>query len=124
MNDTSGDDLRRAFARAPGVGADEGFVASVAAAVDARRARRRMWLGAGGAAAALLVVMLALVSPATRLSAAGMSLLQLPERIGELGPLVLRPPSGAWSYLLLALCALPLAGVAWFGRLFAARWFD
>lgn len=118
MIHTSDDDLRRAFARAPVVGPDENFVATLAQDVARRRTRRRMLLGSAGVtAAALLAVVLASLAPTAGLSSTGMTLLQLPERIGALAP---QPaphlPSGAWFYLMLALCALPLGATAWILR--------
>jgi hypothetical protein len=127
MSDAPDEVLKRAFAQAPVVGPDENFVAALSADVAARRTRRRLLVGACGATGILVLALaLALLAPTEQLSATGLSLLQLPERLGELAPATSTQwpaggwraslPTGAWLYLMLALCVLPLAAAPWIVR--------
>ncbi|MEJ0100329.1 MAG: hypothetical protein WDO12_11605 [Pseudomonadota bacterium] len=121
MSTTSGDDLKRLFAQAPLVGADDDFVAQVAAGVVARRRALRMrraavlallgMVAAGGAA------LLAPVAPsAAYVSAMGDSLLNLPDQIGNAAAQMGDAPGAWYLRLVLAVIVLPLAGVAWLSR--------
>jgi hypothetical protein len=114
------DELKRLFAQAPRVDADEGFVAQVATDVAARRgalrARRSallLLLGMAGLGLAFVLAPLALTSS---LSGVGSSLLGLPENMGVAAEIFRSSRSALYLGIALAAIVLPLAGVAWLSR--------
>jgi hypothetical protein len=121
MSQASDDSLRRAFAQAPLVAADEAFVASVAAQVAVHRRRRRVLQVARTCALVVAGLGLAawlapLAPPVQRLPDAGIVLLDVPDRVlgaaqGSAGLL-----GDPWLLLSLAVVVVPLAGVAWLLR--------
>jgi len=122
MSEASDDTLRRAFAQAPLVAADETFVASVAVQVGVHRKRRRALhvartLALVVAGLGLAAWLAPLAPPVQRLPGAGMALLDVPDRVaiaaqGSAGILQADP----WLLLSIAVVVVPLAGVAWLLR--------
>ncbi len=122
MSEASDDTLRRAFAQAPVVAADEAFVAAVATQVGVHRKRQRALqvtrtFGLVVAGLALAAWLAPLAPPVQRLSASGMALLDVPDRMavaaqGSAGILHADP----WLLLSLAVVVVPLAAVAWLMR--------
>ncbi len=121
MSEASDDTLRRAFAQAPLVAADEAFVAAVATQVGVHRKRRRLLQVARTSALVVTGLGLAawlapLAPPVQRLPDAGMLLLDVPDRMvvaaqGSAGLL-----GDPWLLFSLAVVVVPLAGVAWLLR--------
>jgi hypothetical protein len=122
MSEASDDTLRRAFAQAPRVAADEAFVASVAGQVGVHRKRRRALhvlrvIGLVVAGLGLAAWLAPLAPPVQRLPGVGMALLDAPDRMaiaaqGGVGILHADP----WLLLSLAVVVVPLAAVAWLSR--------
>lgn len=112
MNDNPDQDLRRLFAQSEPVGADESFVASVAAQVAVRRGRQRqrrlVMVVLGAVLAAALSVWLAPYAP-----------LSLPGTVADAAQMVAQggaPRLPGYLYMVIAALALPLAGTAWLLR--------
>lgn len=120
MSEASDDILKRIFAQAPMVGADEGFVASlardVAARHRARRARRNVLLALACAGAVGLAWLLAPLALTTSLSSVGSTLLSLPDQLGVTAQEASRLPGVLLIEILLVAVALPLAATAWLVR--------
>jgi hypothetical protein len=121
MSEASDETLRRAFAQAPAVAADETFVASVAVQVGVQRTRRRALQLARNWALVMaglgLAAWLAPVAPSVqRFSDAGNVLLDVPDRLAVVAQggagLMMEP----WLLLSIAVVLVPLAGVAWLLR--------
>jgi hypothetical protein len=108
MSEDPDQNLRRLFARAGDVAADEAFVAGVAMRVSAQRSRqraRRLGLTVLAAAAGvLLAVCLAPYAP-----------LSLPDTLARVGDATAHPLP-TYLYLVIAAGVLPLAGTAWLLR--------
>jgi hypothetical protein len=108
MNGTSDDALRRLFAQAPPVAAEESFVASVAMQVATQRAHRRRWRVVRMALVMMLVAAIAAwLAPYAPLTLPDELAATAQQRAQSL-PLYL--------YLILGAAVLPLAGTAWLVR--------
>jgi hypothetical protein len=109
--------MKRLFAQAPAVAADEGFVVQVATQVAVRRgalrARRIAWIALLGVAGVALAFLLAPLAPMLFVPDLGDSLLGLPYQVGDVAASL---PGAPWLALALAALVLPLAGVAWLLR--------
>jgi hypothetical protein len=120
MNEATEEILKRAFAEAPVVGADEGFVVSLAVDVAGRRRARRMrrmaiWMLAC-ACAVLLAWLLAPLALTASVSTLGNTLLGLPDRIGAQAVSAGNLRYVVLAGLALAGLALPLVAAAWLAR--------
>ncbi len=120
MSEPSDDILKRAFAQAPVVGADEHFVAALAAGVALRRRRQRvrrvglmLLVCVVAMAAAWLLAPLALT---TSMSELGTVLLGLPDQVGATAQQAARLPGAPFIGIALAGIALVLAAAAWLAR--------
>jgi hypothetical protein len=120
MSEQPDEALKRAFARAPVVGADEGFVAALASDVAARRRAQRLrrvglmaLLGVVGVGLAWWLAPLALTASVSSL---GNTLLGLPDQLGATAQQVSRVPAALFLGLALIAVALPLAAAAWLAR--------
>jgi hypothetical protein len=121
MSEASDETLRRAFARAPEVAADETFVASVAVQVGVQRTRRRALQVVRNWALVMaglgLAVWLAPVAPSVRrFSDAGSVLMDVPDRVAAVAQGGAGLMAEPWLLLSIAVVLLPLAGVAWLLR--------
>jgi hypothetical protein len=120
MSDAPDEAFKRAFAQAPVVGADEGFVASLAGNVAARRRAQRFrriavvtLLCMVGVGLAWLLAPLALT---TSVSTLGNALLGLPDQLGATVQQASRIPAVLFAGLALVAITLPLAAVVWLAR--------
>jgi hypothetical protein len=120
VSQASDDRLKRLFAQAPLVAADEGFVVQVASEVATRRgtlrARRMalvLLLCVAGVGLAFLLAPLALTDS---VSGVGGSLLGLPDQVGVAADSVRGSPGVLYLGIALAAIVLPLAGAAWLSR--------
>jgi hypothetical protein len=120
VSEASDDRLKRLFAQAPRVEADEGFVVQVAGDVATRRGRlraRRMALVLLFCMAGLgLAFVLAPLALTDSVSGAGGSMLGLPEKLGVAADSVRSSPAVLYLGIALAAIVLPLAGAAWLSR--------
>ncbi len=108
MSETTDERLRRLFAQAEPVAAEESFVAAVTTQVTAQRRRQRQRrVGLFALCAVVLAVLAAWLAPYAPVA--------LPAEIADTAQLgVSRLP--VYLYLVLAACVLPLAGTAWLVR--------
>lgn len=120
MSEASDERIRRLFAQAPAVGADEGFVVQVASQVALRRgvlrARRATWVALLAVAGIGLAFLLAPLAPMALVPDVGDSLAGLPGQVGAAAASVRSVPVAPWLGLAFAAILLPLAGVAWLSR--------
>lgn len=121
MSEAPDEHLRRRFARAPRVDADETFVAAVAGHLASRRAvrraRRATLLTLLAVVAVGLAFLLAPFAPsAASLFHLGGSLLALPDQAGVAAESVGQQPGGLYLESALAAVVVALAGVAWWSR--------
>ena len=120
MSEASDESIKRLFAQAPAMDADEGFVVQVARQVAERRgalrARRNARLLLLAAAGVGLAFLLAPLAPMAWVPDLGNSLVGLPEQVGAAAESVSGVPAAPWLGLALAVIVLPLAGVAWLSR--------
>ena len=120
MSEAPDESLKRAFARAPMVGADESFVTSLVGGVAARRraqrVRRRALIALLGVAALGFAWWLAPLALTASVSSLGNALLGLPGQIGSTAQQVTHAPVMQYLALALVAVALPLAAATWFAR--------
>jgi hypothetical protein len=114
------DHIKRLFAQAPAVDADEGFVVQVVAQVAVRRgalrARRNALVVLLGVVAVGLAFLLAPLAPMAFVPDVGDSLAHLPTQAGSVAAGIRSVPGALWLGLALAAVALPVAGAAWLSR--------
>ena len=120
MSEASEETLKRVFAQAPVVGADEGFVALLGAAAGARRQARRVrrivLLTLLPIAAVGVAILLAPLALTMSVSSIGNALLGLPDQLGASAQSASHLPGALYIGLTLAAIVLPLAGAAWLSR--------
>jgi hypothetical protein len=120
VSEASDERIKRLFAQAPAVQADEGFVVQVAAQVAGRRgvlrARRNALLLLLAVAGVGLALLLAPLAPMALVPDVADSLAGLPGQVGAAAASVRGVPAAPWLGLALAAVALPLAAVAWLSR--------